>query len=249
MVLWVGFEDAVPVAGWIVLALVVPGLLLTRLIGFGRTDALGAAVAAVFFSICVLVLAGIWLHRAGTLDRAGWVKALVVVSLWLAVPLGVIRLVNWAEGAAASVRRRGGPRLGALHVACLACAAVLAFSALLSARDGALAHKQFSYTQFWMLPARDDPAAITIGVSNREKERVSYSLDLMVDGNLLNHVEGIRLEDGGLWTQDFSLSLDPDARGTVEAWLFRSDQPDLIYRRAIQRMRPAAGAAGALAVQ
>lgn len=246
LVSWVGFDWTLNMVGAIVFALVLPGVLLARLLGLGRRDGLTFTVAALSLSAVSMVLIGLGLNVVHMLDQAGWFKALVALNgvLALCVLLKAVIGAGRPAGSVGGGERPPAARVGAGQLACVAVALAMAVGAIAVARQGASEHRQFKFTNFWLLPVEGETDVFTIGVANREQRGMTYTLQIMTDGIVFRTVEGLQLDDGATWTENLSIIPQDSSKGAIEAWLFRSDQPDVVYRRVnVSAPRPGAGAA------
>lgn len=112
------------------------------------------------------------------------------------------------------------------QVAMLLAAGVLVALSLVVARAGVTAQPHQPFTELWML-ARDDGAAVRVGVENREDRDVAYRLVLTLDGRALGGPVTITLADGEATEEVIALPVGRAARDSVEARLWRAEQsPD-----------------------
>jgi hypothetical protein len=88
-------------------------------------------------------------------------------------------------------------------------------------------------TTLWMVP-NDEQAATgaSIGVQSGEFEEVSYRLEVRVNGQMTGVWPELTLAPKQEWQTQLAL---PEARPTgmvVEAFLYRTDAPRIVYRQA-----------------
>lgn len=183
---------------------------------------------AVGTSMAITVLGGLLLDWLGGLTPLGW-------SLWLG---GVSVL-------AAVVARRGalGPRAAlpfpaVRHGIMLAATCAVLALAVLSTVRSTEAYHPFDYTDFWMLPQGSTSDAYLIGIKNGEGRPESYTVQLTVDQRLTGQWRNLVLAPGQGMTLPITVPLGEPA----EAWLFRAEQPGVIYRSVTVAGKEAMGA-------
>jgi hypothetical protein len=112
----------------------------------------------------------------------------------------------------------------------LAACVVLGAIAWGTMSEGQQAHP--GYTLLWMLPVHpDQPELIRVGLLHAEKSPVTYRLQVIHHGEVLSDKIGIVLRPGQTWEQRFQLLPDQISGDSIEAILYRLDQPDVVYRR------------------
>lgn len=91
---------------------------------------------------------------------------------------------------------------------------------------------QPSFSQFWILPANqaDKTCAVTAGLQSFETASVTYRVLITVNNTQTNTWSSIVLASQQKWIQ--LVAITPDASGSlyVEAQLYRTDQPNTVYR-------------------
>ena len=87
-----------------------------------------------------------------------------------------------------------------------------------------------SFTQFWMLPAKSNSCQIQIGVQSFEADPVTYRVVMTVNGTQLSTWTSINLAPQQEWNE--SIVIKPKASNTtyIEAQLYRTDKPKIVYR-------------------
>lgn len=114
-------------------------------------------------------------------------------------------------------------------------AAVITLCAITVARIGATRQEQATgRAQLWILPASTIEAGARLGIDNLETNPISYTLQLTLNGTLLQEWPMIELDPGQSWEQDVTLGTAKPG-DTVEAFLYRTSEPGLIFRRVIFR--------------
>jgi uncharacterized membrane protein len=217
------------------LVLYLPGYAILRAAFRGPGAGLAKMVFAAGLSIVVAIFCGFVLHLLDGLNPEGWALALGTVTL---TACGAAH----ARNRPASVsKRRPPPRrapLGAGQAAMMFCAALIAIGTVALSRQWAVAHRQFAYTEFWMVPHVAGGGAFTIGVRNAERTPSSYDLELLLDDRTVAVRRSIQLGVGETWRADFSLPMEQDAAHAAEARLFRSGDNQLVYRRVWLKTAP-----------
>ncbi len=227
------------------LVLVGPGLAVTA--ALLPPQQLGSAehVLAVFVtSIALAVIGGIVLNAAPWgLQPLSWAALLGVVTLAAAL-VALVRLRGRRMRAGARPRsRRGGSTPGAQYTASAPqvptarlalpiVALVLLGMAVYVARMPAPADRFQGYTTLWMAPNAEQTAqGARIGVQSAEFESTSYRLEVRVNGQVAGIWPDLTLAPNQAWQAQVAL---PEATGAgmeVEALLYRSDAPWIVYRQ------------------
>jgi uncharacterized membrane protein len=91
---------------------------------------------------------------------------------------------------------------------------------------------QPSFTQFWMLPANSGSkiCAVSIGVRNFEVTPVTYHVTLIVNGLEASAWSPITLAPESAWVRSAPLTPQSANSVSVEAQLYREDEPGILYR-------------------
>jgi hypothetical protein len=87
------------------------------------------------------------------------------------------------------------------------------------------------YTLLWMVPANDGSNQLRVGVDSKEFDTTRYNVQLFDNGRLLERWPDLELEPGGSWQTSIELAASPAVTSTIEARLYRSDDPEQVYRR------------------
>jgi uncharacterized membrane protein len=194
----------------------VPGFLALRVFFPERENNAETIILSLGISLAIVTCVGLALNAAHRLTADGWIAALAGISV-AALPLVVVR---WTHR----------PRLRVAPVMAVAASLLLVSGSLILARYGALHHRQFAYTEFWMLPTKGTNL-VTIGIKNQEKRAVTYNLDLILDGATVGQFEQIELAEAQVWTKEVAVAFDPALDQRFEARLYRYDRPSLVYRK------------------
>jgi uncharacterized membrane protein len=202
-----------------------PGRTILRTAFQGKVRGLSAAVFASGLSLAVTIFCGFVLHLIGRMTPDGWMIALsstTLVSCCVAHLAG--RCSPFQPNPPPSF-----PALRAIHAILMGCAAATAASAVVVARQEAIWHPEFAYSELWLVPDPERTGTLTIGVKNAERESSTYELEVTVDGRAVLLQPSIQLRVGETWTSDISLATR--APHTIEARLFRDGNDQLVYRR------------------
>ncbi len=182
-------------------------------------------VFAVGLSIVATILCGFALHAAGAMTRGGWAIALCVATV---AACGVALIKPRPRWTKKRIHRK--PVLPPAQAVMILGAAALATVAVAIERQQALARAEFAYTEFWMVPNRND-GLVTLGLKNAETAPSTYDVEVSIDGGLAHIWRSIPLAVGESWRTEFTLPVwSNDSKG-VEAWLFKDGNHGLVYRR------------------
>lgn len=215
------------------LVLYLPGACVLAAAFPGRRADAEIRVLSVALSLALAVLAGLCLNLVGALTARGW--ALALGGLSLATGAASVLTRRLAPDAAApptavcpAIRGRAGRAAAAL--ALLALALLLGVAAVLLARSGALAHREYRYTEFWLVPQAGGPALATLGLHNGEQAPATYEVDIVIARDVVARWPAIALAPGE--TRTVAFAAPPGGAGhRVEAWLYKDGDRDLVYRK------------------
>jgi uncharacterized membrane protein len=210
------------------LLLLLPGLVVIR--GALRKKAMNFEflILAIGMSVALTIVLGLVLHGLNALNSGGWgaaISALLAVAIW-----------RWLFAKDASRKEErlspfavaGNRRLAA----CSGVAAALFAGSIALAHYGADNHRQFAYSELWMVPSEGaDSNTISVGVRNDEQKATNYDLEVLVDNKVFVRWPEFRLENDEQWTRELPIPLAIRHSRHVEARLYNRDQPLRIYRR------------------
>lgn len=193
----------------------VPGHTVLRAIGVKTTSFAQHFVYAVGASLAACIAGGFALNAAGVLTPLGW-------ALWF-----------WAVTAAAALVaavRRDTPDLPAWPAparvrlwqgAVLMLAVLIANGAYaLAVRDEAV-HREFKYTEFWLLPsAGGESRRITVGIRSAEAEPQQFDVEITLDGQPFAVFRSVAVVPGDTWTREIPVPALA-TRQMAEARLYR----------------------------
>ncbi|MFI5013263.1 MAG: hypothetical protein ACHQAY_13050 [Hyphomicrobiales bacterium] len=179
-------------------------------------------------SMGITIFGGFLLHALGAMTQLGW-----------AALLGGITVAALAVAARRSrLSMPGISGLGMLaelsrgQVAMIVCAAGTVVGAFFIAREGALAHKEFLATEFWMVPQFGCcPNGLTLGIRNLEDTPAEYEVEIMLEGEFVGAWRSIALQPNETWTSEANLRFRAGSGRRAEAWLFKNHDHRTIYRR------------------
>lgn len=221
----VGFSDSVLLRAALGAPMVflVSGHAVLRAIGVRTTSALQHVVYAVGANLAVGIAGGFALNAADFLTPLGWAIWFWAVTVAAALVAAIRRdtpdLPAWP--ARARVRLwQGTVLMLAVFVATGAYA--------LAVRDEA-AHREFKYTEFWLLPsARGEPGRITVGIRSAETQAQRFDVEITLDEQPLAVLRSVAVAPGGTWTRDIPVpALATPQR--AEARLYRPED-NRLYR-------------------
>lgn len=130
------------------------------------------------------------------------------------------------------VKRRLG--LDGRQTFLLGLASVGVIGALAIASIGAAQPRNTGFTQLWILPTEGiDSETVQLGVKNMETETMNYRLQLTMDERPVKDWTPITLQPGETWETTFTLPSGRVKAKTVEALLYRLDDPKTVYRKVV----------------
>lgn len=187
-------------------------------------------------SVVSTALLGLVLYWSGLrLQTATWASALALTTI-------VASGIAWRRKPAAEGEReatRPAINLNLRDVVWIGLAVVIAGAALGIARLPSPASGVSGYTQLWLTPANDgNTANYQAGITSQEFATVTYHLQVMVDGRVIRDWPELPLAPGATWTSPIVLPPDQLNAGSIEAALYRLDNPNVIYRQVkLQRQK------------
>ncbi len=204
---------------------VIPGYLFLAILFPRRMPGLLTALLLVpVLSMAFTLLDGVLLN----LGKLGMSSAPYAWSLTIFSIIG---------GAVAFIRRRwsvaepGTPLRIGLNVwqaLLFSLAFAIVVVAFITVRDGA-EQPTASFTQLWLIPSSvDDLTHLVLGVKNDETQSMSYRLVVMNGSTKLNEWSSLNLAPDTQWQTILTLPATIDT--PIQALLYRSDQPGVIYR-------------------
>lgn len=217
---------------------IIPGVLFIRFLSPSKRGIFEWCLLSLGISVALLSPLALLLHRFNALTPIGWGTALALFCLaaWHYSGRGpVAKTASFDAGEKAVAASSPGARWGGGWVARLSCVVLAIATAVGIARNGALNHRQFAYTEMWMLPSRgNDSQRVTIGVRNEEKQGRSYDLELTLNGKLIERRSSLLVRSGDTWVEEAATQFtETNKEQVVEAKLYRTEQPSLVYRHTL----------------
>lgn len=225
-------SPAIRVAVGLPFALVLPGYAIGAALFPQR--ALGIPERIVFsvgLSLAVVALGGLALNLTPWGLRTESWTVLLCATTCLA---SLIALKQQRSLVAASAPT--GIGLNGRQVLLLGLAVIVVVAAIGLARTPAPQQSVQGYSLLWMLPSNDgDPNAVRLGVESMELASAQYRLEVKVDGQAAQAWSSITLVPGEKWEDRIVLPAGTSANATVEAALYRLDDPQSVYRQVTLR--------------
>jgi uncharacterized membrane protein len=205
-----------------------PGFLLLRVLLPKKEVDFECLILSIGMSLAATIAFGLILHSLNAMNSVGWgvVVTLVVLGALLSTsPRG--RAQNLSSFFLWSARGFNGA-----SIACFGIVAVLVTGEIALASYGSANHRQFAYTELWMVPfdGRSNER-VTIGVRNKEQKRSSYDLEVLVDDKLLVRWSQFDLSEDEEWIKQLPIPMVLKFGQRVEARLYNRDVPLRLYRR------------------
>jgi uncharacterized membrane protein len=208
------------------LALVLPGLALSLLFlpeSQGWAGRLPVSVATTF---CLTAVSGLLLTWSSIgLTRFVWVPLLAGVTILSAALAWRRATPSTISVSKPRLRKPGWPALALLAAAALVAAAVALARTPLSASNVR------GYSALWILPGKDGPDSVRIGVINSELGETSYRIVIYAEGRAV-FGRPLTLSTGERWSGVIDVSSIPRAKRSFDARLFKREAPDMPYREA-----------------
>jgi hypothetical protein len=208
------------------LVLFVTGHVLLRAVGLKPASLAAHCTYAVGASIGVCLVGGLVLNLVGGLTPLGWAG-------WFAVVTVALSWFAWRRGADQNQAflLLGLHRFRLVHGAVIGGALLIGCSAYAIGMRGEALQKQFSYTQFWMVPAAPDaPDRLLIGIKSAEPASQLFDVDVTFDGHPAGLWRSVEVKPGATWLTTFGVAPGAGKPHKAEARLYRAGDND-IYRR------------------
>lgn len=183
-------------------------------------------------SLAVATAAGLILNTTAVgLVPGSWLLMLGSVTLGASL-VGMIRRPTVRVTTSSGQR----PRWKIGNILMLGVAAVMVVLAVVQATRGAAQQPTPSLTQLWILPdAAANQMVVRLGLRSMEATDVSYKLQVVVGGSVVREWPSMLLQPGETWEVPIELPVVSDRADSVEAILYRADQPEQVYRRVVLR--------------
>ncbi len=191
-------------------------------------------------SIVITILAGLLLNlMPWGLQRQPWGILLAGITL-AAATTAILRRRSSAPALGAEIRMPT-LRLQPMQAVLLVLGVLLLANAVNTARNGAINQPTQGYTQLWMVDKADAaPGTVRLGVSNQEQKPQRYLLRVTDGGSMLSEWKDIDLQPGAQWEITLVLPPDSNTKTPVEAWLYRAEDLNTLYRYTVRWSEPGA---------
>ncbi len=236
-----------------------PGWALLRAFGAEPGGRFESAVLSVALSLAIVVIVGVLLNFAGSIDTPEWLASLGLITFGAcAVSLVRARRTKATGLVEAAPSRARSAELRPRDLQAIALAVGLGAAAIASSVFLRLHFHEFYYTQLWIVPQPNAPDNFVVGLHSAEAGEESYAVDLLVDRHLVQSWHDVSLKPGQTWTTTFRwvgfgnypravrpLKETEKGRETkatiservglgavprVEALVYRSKDPSVVYR-------------------
>lgn len=159
------------------------------------------------------------------LQALPWTLSLGLITTVFALLAALLRRKDIVK-----VARIPKPRITIYECTLFGLAILIATLAAWSSIIRPLEEPQPSFTQFWMLPAKNNNCAVLIGVHSFESTPVTYRVVMTINGSQVTTWPSVVLPPQAEW--DRSVPINPEATNDmyIEARLYRADIPNNVYR-------------------
>jgi uncharacterized membrane protein len=183
-------------------------------------------VLSLGLSLAIDVLVGFGLNiLPGGLQASSWALALGLLTTVFALLAAFLRHKNSAVRTA----RAAGFHVTISNGLLLGLAVVVASASVWLAIIRPL-NPQPSFTQLWMLPAKNNDCSVSIGIQSFETTSVTYRLVMTINDTQTNNWSSIILSPQQKWSQSVAATSVNANNLHIQALLYRADKPDTIYR-------------------
>jgi hypothetical protein len=193
----------------------VTGHLALRAVGIALPP-LEHALAAVGMSLAVCLAGCFVLYGLSALSPIGWACWVLFVvgalSVWITrrgLPGGLV--IEW-------------PGMRRWHVVMMSIAALIAVGAYWLAIEDEASTREFSYTEFWLVPSK--PGKLILGIKSGEFEPQTYDVSVTTRTGVIAELHSIKLDPGEVWTH----SIDSTYRTEATLYLDKGNTRS-VYRR------------------
>jgi uncharacterized membrane protein len=211
------------------LLLFLQGFLVLRALMPRRQVDFEFVVLSIGMSITSTMLLGLLLHAFHAMNHYGWAIGSGAVCI------GAASWSRFSGGgkSRASVLPTAMPGVRGAAIVCLGIVGALFAGAIVVARYGALNHRQFAYTDLWILPSDGQSMErVTVGIRNKEQRPSNYALELLANGKVLVRWPRFSLADNEERIEQVPIPMILDINQPVEARLYETGDPERLYRRA-----------------
>lgn len=214
------------------LVLLCPGYLLTHVLAPRRTlDVSHYLTFGIGLSMALDILLSLLLNfLPGGLQALSWAMALSLCTLILVFIVAYQRRKIQVERAIPAQRVQYRHLKNALL---LGVALVVALFAIIYSSLGVIQQPHQLFTQFWLLPANQSnhPCTVQIGIQSFEETSTTYRVEINMNGAPLQTWSSIALSPQRTWQQSVTLTPGMTDTITLQAQLYRIEQPAIVYRK------------------
>lgn len=234
LLIWLATGSAVvQVVLGLALVLILPGYVLTEALfmhqQLSSAERLFLVTGA---SLAIAILGTLGLQQFGwELRLNSWLGLFISVTLIGAAGVWALRQQGDSTALTPAPVRLG---FHVTHIALLALAGVLTSVAFTTAHSAAPAERFQGYTILWLTPQEvGAPNRFQLGVTSKELGATQYKLQIKADDQLAQEWPLLELAPNQEWLASIELSPEQRAQHTLEATLYRLDQPATPYRRVV----------------
>ena len=189
-------------------------------------DRVARLAVSLGLSIAITILVSLllyWLHLS--LQTMTWAIALAATTL-------VAAAIAWRRQPAVETSEPLSINLHWREALLLALAVLISGVAIGVSRLPTPTANISGYTSLWMITARDgNTGNYELGITSQEFNAVTYHLQVIANGQVVQDWPELKLVPGEAWTGTFVLPSDRVNAGSIEAVLYRQDDPGSVYRR------------------
>ena len=158
------------------------------------------------------------------LQALSWTLSLGLLTTIFALLAMILRRRDVAR-----VVRNARPRITIYDGILFGVALIVAASAVWLAIIRPLVPHQ-SFTQFWMLPTKDNSCAVSVGIQSFETNQIDYHVVMTINGAQVSTWPSISLSPQQQWSHSTSLNPGHASSLYIDARLYQVNQPDMVYR-------------------
>ena len=213
--------------------LILPGYALVELFMGRRTlDTVQHLFMTLSTSLAIAILGGLVLNQLPFgIQVDGWVAIFVSATIGGGLLAWLFRHRRRPE---AMIMHRVPVRIGQLLF--IGIAVMLAGGALTMARTPASPDHFAGYSMLWLTPTQGMASnELQLGIDSKEFAPTQYRLEFLVDETVAQEWPMIDLTPNQRWQAKLALSAEQRSTSTIEAKLYRLDNPDTIYRHVLLR--------------
>lgn len=159
------------------------------------------------------------------LQALSWTLSLGITTTVFALLAAFLRRKDIVKGA-----RKPKPRITMYECILFGLAILVATLAVWSSIMRPLAEPQPSFTQFWMLPAKNTRCAVLLGVHSFESTSVMFRIIMTINGTQVTTWSSIVLAPQQEWEKSIAVKSEGVESMYIEARLYRADKPETVYR-------------------